>query len=562
MGPISNRVANAVLWSVMGLTRLGAWRRFVKAASTPKSVQEDVLHRIVHANAQTEFGQAHGFSAIDGPDAYRRAVPVQTYETLRPYIERQENSGVRSLTTEQPVFYQRTSGTLGTPKDIPLTKSGVARIRGYQRLSALAQFSGSRIFEGRILGIAGPAIEGYTPSGMPFGSATGLIYETQPAVIRSKFVLPAEVFGIADYETRYYVIAAMGMAEPMVTGVVTANPSTLVRLLDVMNDHAEQLFRDLERGRLSVDDRLTPAQRMAVATAFRKAPKRAHMLADLLMRNGAISYTDVWPNLAGIVTWTGGSCSVPLSALKGRYPDQTAVMEVGYAASEFRGTLNVDVAQNACLPTLCDHFFEFVQRDEWERGEDNFLGLDELSEDESYYVFVTTADGLYRYDINDIVSVTGRIAATPTLAFVQKGRGVTNITGEKLHENQVIHAIQTTCEALAMRTVFFVTLADEQQARYVAYLEASCAHVPAVEVLADAIDRRLRTLNLEYDAKRSSRRLKPLHVQRLMPGTGDVYRRYCVSNGQRDAQYKVMHLQYAHECDFDFCAHSKEQLRP
>ncbi len=67
-----------------------------------------------------------------------------------------------------------------------------------------------------------------------------------------------------------------------------------------------------------------------------------------------------------------------------------------------------------------------------------FLTVDEVEVGKSYAVFVTTVDGLYRYDMNDIVAATDRVAATPTLVFVQKGRGVTSITGEKLAEAQVL----------------------------------------------------------------------------------------------------------------------------
>lgn len=557
MKSLSNSASNLVLWGAMGLTKLGPWRQLHNAARTPRRVQEEVLLRIVSANSHTEFGLAHGFEEISSTAAYRRAVPIQTYESLRPYIERQRDSGSRSLTTEPPVFYQRTSGTLGAPKDIPLTQSGIARIHRFQRISALAQFRGSHMFRGKILGIGSPAIEGYLQCGKPYGSASGLIYEAQPRAIASKFVLPAEVLGIADYDARYYVIAALGMVEPMITGVATANPSTLVRLLDVINDQAEQLLRDIERGHLSVAGRLTMQQRAAVARAFRKAPKRAKVLNDVLSRQGDLSYSDLWPHLGGIVTWTGGSCRIPLANLEGKYPDHTKVIEVGYAASEFRGSVNVDINRTRCLPTLTDHFFEFVQRDEWEQGGDNFVGLDELSEGEMYYLFVTTPDGLYRYNMNDIIAVAGRINATPTLAFVQKGKGVTNITGEKIYESQIIQAVDTACGTMPR---FFVALADEAHAQYVLYLEPSQPGVPADETLSDAIDAGLRSLSVEYEAKRASARLKPLRLHYLKPSTGDAYRRYYVSRGQRDAQFKVMHLQYSRECDFNFEAHLEERL--
>ena len=48
--------------------------------------------------------------------------------------------------------------------------------------------------------------------------------------------------------------------------------------------------------------------------------------------------------------------------------------------------------------------------------------------------------------MNDIVRVTGRLHATPLLAFVQKGKGVTSLTGEKLYESQVLEAVRRAAE--------------------------------------------------------------------------------------------------------------------
>ena len=63
--------------------------------------------------------------------------------------------------------------------------------------------------------------------------------------------------------------------------------------------------------------------------------------------------------------------------------------------------------------------------------------------DREYYIFFTTTSGLYRYDINDVIKVTGRYNQTPQIIFLRKGRGMTNITGEKLSVNQVIEAVQS-----------------------------------------------------------------------------------------------------------------------
>ena len=516
------------------------------------------MRRILWANAKTEFGRAHLFGDLEGVDEYRRSVPVQTFDSLQHHVTAQNIRGVTSLTAAPPVFYQRSSGTLDTPKDVPLTAAGIKRIRGQQRLAAYAQHAGSGLFAGKVVGIGSPAIEGHTAGGAPYGSATGLIYESQPALIRAKFVLPAAVFDVADYDTRYYTIAALSLAEAQVTGLATANPSTLVKLLDVINENAERLLRDVAQGRLAVADALSSAQLEAVTDALEPAPQRARDLAAILDRTARLTYRDIWPQLAGVVTWMGGSCVIPLATLRPQLPEASKIIEAGYVASEFRGTINVDVGRNLCLPTLTDHYFEFVQRDAWERGADKYLRLDELEIGELYYPIVTTADGLYRYDINDVITVTGKIGDTPTLAFVQKGKGVTSITGEKLTEAQLLQAVQAAAGTLALRIDFFVALADENSAGYTLYLEVSGDDRPPIAAIGVAIDQQLRTLNIEYADKQASGRLQPLRVRWLRPDSGDSYRRHCVASGQREAQFKVRHLQYAHEPSFDFAAHTLE----
>lgn len=398
MASLNDTLANWSLSGAFARTRLGPWRQFLKAAATPRSAQEEALGRILQTNANTEFGRAHGFSEITGIDDYRRAVPVQNFDSLQSHVAAQDTTGTQSLTAAPPVFYQRTSGTLGTPKDVPITQAGIERIRGYQRLAAYAQHAGARLFAGKVVGIGSPAIEGHTQGGAPYGSATGLIYQSQPAVVRAKFVLPPEVFDIADYDARYYTIAALGLAEPRVSGLATANPSTLVKLLEVINANAESLLRDVSQGRLAVIDALSTQQLEAVTDALEPAPERARALAAVLDRDGRLTYEDIWPHLAGVVTWMGGSCAVPLTGLRPQLPATTKIIEAGYMSSEFRGTINVDVTRNLCLPTLTDQYFEFVQRDAHERGEDNFLALDQLEVGEFYYPIVTTPDGLYLRD--------------------------------------------------------------------------------------------------------------------------------------------------------------------
>jgi hypothetical protein len=69
-----------------------------------------------------------------------------------------------------------------------------------------------------------------------------------------------------------------------------------------------------------------------------------------------------------------------------------------------------------------------------------------LEEVSAYHIFITTTGSLYRCDINDVIKVTGRCSRTPQIVFLRKGRGMTNITGEKVSVNPIISSIQLAAE--------------------------------------------------------------------------------------------------------------------
>ena len=541
----------AALRAALSLRYDGRYQSLLNATGNPRNAQDALLRRILVSNANTHFGARHDFKRIRGFREYRKAVPIKTYEDLRKYVEVQDRTGEPYLTADRPVYYHRTSGTLGAAKDIPLTKAGIERVKRNQQLFAYSVARGTRAFEGKVLGITGQAVEGLMPSGLPYGSASGLLYKRMSKLVRRKYVLPAEVADIPDYDLRYFATAAFALSEPNVTGVGTANPSTLVRILDLFRSEPEELIAAIREGRLPDGADLPPESRLT------RNPGRARDLERLLTERGELDYACIWPNLKGIMTWTGGSCSVPLRRLADSIPAGTSIIELGYIASEFQGTVNINAAENACVPTLLDNFFEFVERSVREAGGQDFLLLDQLEEGCEYYVFVTTQDGLYRYDMNDIVRVTGMVNATPCLEFVQKGKGVTSITGEKLYEKQVLDVVMAATARIGVSPTFFVVLADEEEAKYTLYLEACKRELNRTSDLARAVDRGLREANIEYDGKRGSGRLAPVEIRRLYPGTGGKFRADRVAAGQRDAQFKYLHLQYAQECPFDFDAHAE-----
>src|SRR5580765_5054186 len=288
----------------MALHNARFWRPVARMASRPATTQQSVLRRLLVANRGTRFGIEHGFADIHDHRALVRQVPVQDYEMLRPYIEDQRQTGSAALTAESPLFYAQTSGTTGKPKLIPITSSMLAITRDEQALFSYVQYRACpEAFAGKALGIMGAAVEGHLDSGHAVGSVSGHLYRSMPAAVRSRFVLPSEVSEISDYNLKYLVIVRLALGEPDITYLGSPNPSTFLRLLDVMNDHRELLRKSLETGRLDRLDELDTSVRNVVAPRIRPDGVRASLLAS----GATLTYADLWPGIRLVTTWTGGS---------------------------------------------------------------------------------------------------------------------------------------------------------------------------------------------------------------------------------------------------------------
>jgi hypothetical protein len=70
--------------------------------------------------------------------------------------------------------------------------------------------------------------------------------------------------------------------------------------------------------------------------------------------------------------------------------------------------------------------------------------------------------------------------------------------------------------------------------------------------VAQAVDAKLAQLNIEYQAKRESKRLGGIDAHWLRDHTGEAFKQFCVGNGQREGQFKPPALAYQQGFGFDF----------
>jgi sterol desaturase/sphingolipid hydroxylase (fatty acid hydroxylase superfamily) len=514
-----------------------------------KEQQEQLLLQLIRKNENTAWGKKHDFSSIVSYQDYQKRVPINTYEELRSWImEQAESRGGGHLMQEPIVMFNQTSGSTAQPKWIPVTQDTLDGLQYTQQLSTWLQYEyAPEAFEGHIMGIVSPAIENMSPYGLPIGAASGHFYKNMPRLVKRKYVLPHSVFEVKDYSAKYYLILLLALQHKDITYLGSANPSTFLQLNQILNQRKWELLRDLKKGKpMGVAEVIETKLFNRVSELLRPTSQRCAEL-ERLFEQEDIEIKQAWPHLKLLVTWTCGSCGIALKAALKLMPENIKVADLGYLSSEFRGSVAYRFADQSGLPTYQQHFFEFVEKDKWENGVSEFLMLHQLKQNSDYYVFVTTPSGLYRYNMNDILRVTGFVNQCPLIVFQQKGNGACNITGEKLYENQVVDAFQS----MNWNAMFYQVLADVEQSKYVGFVEWHSQPESAKEELAAMMDAALRERNVEYDEKRASGRLNGFELRYLPTGTFAEIKGRAVEAGQKEGQFKMVMLQYMDKYKWD-----------
>ncbi|HEY3117366.1 MAG TPA: GH3 auxin-responsive promoter family protein, partial [Chloroflexota bacterium] len=364
-------------WAFRALGRR-AWDRFAAATRDPGRAQEALLSRLLEANATSLFGREHSFASLRNWEDYRSAVPIGDYERFRPYVNRMVAGETTALTADPPYMLTQTSGTTGIPKLIPVTRAqrtaGAAATRVWFYRALLDH---PRLFDGRILAMVSPAIEGYTEGGLPYGSASGHIYQNAPWAIRHLYALPYQVAEIKDYEARYYVAMRLAL-EQSISFIGTPNPSTIGRLMETVDSHAEQLIRDIHEGTLSPAIEVSSATRRTLADRLAPNPRRARALTEMASVAGAPRLTDYWPDLQLVGCWKGGSVGVQLEKLARWFPPSVPFRDIGYLASEANMAIPIGDTGAGGVLAVDANVYEFVPEDAIEEAEPPVLRCDEL----------------------------------------------------------------------------------------------------------------------------------------------------------------------------------------
>jgi hypothetical protein len=523
---------------------------FLEATRRADEVQRDLLLERIARHADSQFGRDHHFREIRTPADFSRQVPIRGYDALEPYIDRVRQGDLGALfgPGTKVLMFAMTSGTTNRPKTIPVTEQSLQDYREGWTIWGILAFDAhpEMLKKGLkpILQIASDWRETVTPAGIPCGAITGLTAHMQNPLIRFTYCVPPVTARIKDIESKYYVALRCSIHRDL-GATIAANPSTILAIARLGDREKECLIRDLHDGTLDRKWRIPPEVRKALGRrAHRRRVEAARRLETIAAENGRLYPRDYWPNLCFLANWTGGTMGAYLRGYPEFFGDRP-VRDVGLIASEGRMTIPIEDNTPAGILDIRHHYFEFIPQDQAGREAPDTVLAHELQEGRHYFILPTTAGGLYRYQIYDLVRCVGFHGKAPVIEFLNKGAHFSSVTGEKLSEFQVVAAVAAAQRRLELRLSSFLLLPTWGDPPYYSLLVEDADLDPAFnpDRLAAEVDGELARLNVEFENKRSTLRLGPIRLRSIPAGSwSDFQRRRLAQSGGTVEQYKQPHL--------------------
>jgi hypothetical protein len=481
------------------LSRRASVARFQAGIREPERVQLRWLKDFLRANEGTAYGRAHRYADITSVAQFRERVPVESYETLAPWVERIEG-GEREVLTREPVLVlERTSGSIAGPKHIPYTEGllsdfGAATGPWLDDLS----LSFPRLFNSRQYWSLSPASR--DPEVSRGGVRIGLADDTEyfdaatRFAMKRLFAVDGAVGQLRDVDVwRSRTLEQLVAAEDL--GFISVwNPSFLTLLMQELVTRWAGYAYPLPRARrAAIEDRLEKA--------------------------GAFVGEAIWPNLQVISCWTDAWAAQAVPGLRRFFPT-TPFQGKGLLATE--GVVSFPLwGLPAPVAAVTSHFLEFKSL-ETER----VVGVHELREGGAYSPILTTRGGFARYQLPDQVRCVGFHHRAPLLRFEGRLDRGSDLRGEKLNATFAEAAVRG---ALQEHPAVFALLAPElsEPPRYVVYVEGT----ENPEALAADLEQRLCEA-MHYRYARELGQLGPVGAVRVENGEQRVLRELA-RRGQR-----------------------------
>ncbi len=318
---------------------------------------------------------------------------------------------------------------------------------------------------------------------------------------------------------RYRTLLCLLAAEDLAL-ISIWNPTFLLALLEALPACSERLCADPEL-----------------------APRRGEFLREVLSSSESLAekLRRTWPQLALISCWTDAAAGHFLPALRELFP-AAEIQPKGLLATEAFVSFPLADAAGAAL-AIRSHFFEFE-----EVGGNGIKLAHELDHGGRYRVLVTTAGGLYRYQLRDEIEVVGFSRQCPLVRFLGKSDQVSDLVGEKLAEPHVRAVLQRSAALTQMSPKFLLLVPVlERPPCYRLYLQGPSPTDTALSQIRREVQAGLEE-NPYYRHAVAIGQLAPVEVMLLDPHGESawlVYERRALEQGRKSGDVKPLALDRA-----------------
>lgn len=471
-------------------------------ATRAVALQDAVLRRLLSEAAGTEWGKAHQYAGIRSYEDYRRLVPVQTYDDVKPYIERMRHGESDVLWKGQVRWYAKSSGTTNDKsKFIPVSPDGLKRIHYAGGTDCVASYlrnnPDSRFFSGKGLILGGSHAPNYNLKDSLVGDLSAILIQNVNPLVNLIRVPKKEIALLSDFEVKRDRIArsTIGKNVTNLSGVPSWMLSVLRRVLEL---------------------------------------------------TGKDSLEQVWPNLE--VFFHGGVAFAPYREQYRQLirSDRMHYVETYNASEGFFGVQTDPTDASMTLMVDYDVFYEFIPMDEFGKAAPTVVPLEGVETGKNYAMLISTSCGLWRYLIGDTVRFTRK----DPYRFVITGRTkhFINAFGEELIVDNAEKGLEVACAGTGAQ------IADYTAAPVFMDSDAKCRHQWLIEfaVLPDSterfariLDRALQQINSDYEAKRyKDITLQPLEV---VVARKNLFHDWLKEKGKLGGQHKVPRLSNTRE---------------
>jgi len=463
----------------------------------PNEVQEEWFEQLISGAEQTEWGKKYQYKSINTLTQFKQRVPIQNYDTLKPYIERMLKGEQNVLWHSGIRWFAKSSGTTSDrSKFIPVSEESLeeCHLKGGKDMLTLYfnDRPNARIFTGKSLTLGGSNQVNQLHPDASFGDLSAVIMKNLPLWAEFYRTPHLDIALIENFEEKIEKMAhaTIDVNVTSISGVPTWNLLLFKRILEI---------------------------------------------------TGKKNLLEVWPNLElyfhGAVNFTPYR-----EQFKKLIPNDNMYYLETYNASE--GFFGIqDSFDSGDMLLMLDYgiFYEFLPLEHLHDDNPKTLTLDEVQLNKNYALIISTNAGLWRYMIGDTVRFTS--LAPYRIQITGRTKHFINAFGEELIIDNAERALAEACSQTG-------AIIRDYTAAPVYFNGDECgAHEWIIEFekkpaefdrFVELLDETLRRINSDYDAKR----FKDMALRRpiVHRAPEDTFFNWMKEKGKLGGQNKVPRL--------------------